>query len=64
MHRTTKCVISFLTIAMFLFSLILSEVQDDIKYRAITAAVVELIRPKKDLLSDSGAQLGSRALDI
>lgn len=50
---------------MFFFSLILSELlQDDIKYRAITPAAVELIRPKKDLLSDKRAQLGSRALDI
>lgn len=55
---------SIKSIPLFIFSLSRSKMQGGNKHRAITAAVVQLIRPKKELLGDKRAQRRSRVLDI
>lgn len=49
---------------IFAFLLRISETRGGIKCREITAAVVELIRPKKELVGDKKALLRSGELDI
>lgn len=43
----------YVSIPLFILSLSQSQMQSDNNCRVATAAVVELIRPKKELLSDS-----------